>query len=87
MARYSFWLEPLRTNDEPVFLKTVSEPDTVRPIIGTEFTIGTSRVVYRIVRTEPVNNPGEPDNVKYFSVIVNSRADRPQMTGMDAKGL
>ena len=87
MARYTLWLEPQRTNDTAVFLKAITEPDTVRPIIGTEFTVGTSRVVYRIVRVEPVGNPGEPNNVDYVSVVVGSRADRPQFTGMDAKGL
>ncbi len=87
MARYSFWLEPQRASDSAIFLKAVTEPDSVRPVLGTEFTVGTSRVVYRIVRIDPHTNPGEPDNVDYFSVIVGSRADRPQMTGMDAKGL
>lgn len=88
MARYSFWLEPLRASDSPIFLKEVSEPDTVRPVLGTEFTVGTSRTVYRIVRIDPTANPGEPDNVAYFAVVVGSRSDRLRtLTGLDAKGL
>ncbi len=87
MALYSFFLEPIRTDEEPTFLKAITEPDSVRPIVGDEFTVPPSRIVYRIVRVLPVGNPGEPINVSYFSVVVGSRADRPQLTGMDAKGL
>jgi len=88
MATYSFFVEPIRTNDKPIFLKAITEPDSVRPIVGDEFTVPPSRVVYRIVRVLPVGNPGEPANVQYFSVVVGSRSDRLRvLTGLDAKGL